>query len=105
MKKALLALVLLSTNAAVASPLCPYLEAQISATVASITPISEKKCRVTFTWSKRYIYSPSFQCPLDIDEVSSFGSETAYCDTKVGEELSGVVIRPTDGTPMDIFLY
>lgn len=106
MKKALLALIVLSTNSAfAAAPLCPYLEGQIFAVVGSVTPVSAKKCRVTFSWGPKAVYAPAYSCPLDIDEVSSFGAETSYCDVKVGDEISGVVIRPTEGTPQDIFLY
>lgn len=105
MKKIIFAFIIFSTSTTFASPLCQYLEAQMMATVRTITPISEKKCRVTFSWEGRWIYNHSYSCPLDIDEVSSFGAETTYCDYKVGDEISGVVLRPTEGTPQDIILY
>jgi hypothetical protein len=103
---AVLATVALATShSAHAFSACQHLEAQMLATVKSITPTTEGKCRVTFAWEQRWIYNPSYICPLDIDEVSSFGVETSYCDVKVGDELSGVALRPVEGTPDDIWLY
>ena len=96
---------ILTSYTAHAFSACQHLEAQMMATVKSITPTTPGKCRVTFTWEQRWIYNPSYICPLDIDEVSSFGVETSYCDVKVGDELSGVALRPTDGMPQEIWLY
>lgn len=104
--KTLIALLFsLSAASALANQPCNYLEAQILSTVKSVTVEANGQCRVTFSWEKRWLYNPSYSCPLDIDEVSSFGAVTSNCNYQVGEDVSGVVYRPKNGNPLDIVLY
>ncbi|AFY00835.1 hypothetical protein [Bdellovibrio bacteriovorus] len=105
MKKVLFTLVLFVGSVSSAHSACTSLEAQIIAKVASVEPIANSRlCRVKMAWTGRWMFNPAYACPLDIDEVSSFGV-IAHCDAKVGEQIDGIAFRSPNATPMEIYLY
>lgn len=102
MKLLVSAIILLSAQLASAN--CTQLEAQMIATAKSVTVESNNLCRVQLEWSSRWMYNPSYQCPLDIDETSSFGVLTS-CEVKAGDQVSGIVYRNMSAGPENIYLY
>ncbi|KYG64584.1 hypothetical protein AZI85_04015 [Bdellovibrio bacteriovorus] len=101
MKKAL---IILSIFAATPAFACNQLEAQLIAKAASIEPANNGQCRVKLSWTGNWQLNPSFQCPLDIDEVSSFGVITS-CNVKEGDTVTGIVYRDINVSPTEIYLY
>lgn len=66
--------------------------------------LQDGQCRVLVPWDAHWTYSPAYSCPLDIDEVSSFGVITS-CALKVGENISGMAYRSSSDAPQFIYLY
>lgn len=93
------------SNKAHAIEACSYYSAQLMATVREVTHEADGTCRLLFTWEKRWMYNPQYICPLDIDEVSSFGIKVSECNIGVGDELSGVVMRARDAAPTEIVIH
>ncbi|XGC81767.1 hypothetical protein ACES2L_04630 [Bdellovibrio bacteriovorus] len=104
MKKVAIALVLLLSNSALAFNDCTQLDARVLGKVKSVTQINETQVRVTIDWSQKYLYAPSFNCPLDIDEVSSFGVITTRKVT-VGQQIDGIAYRSTQADATAIYLW
>lgn len=104
MKKLAVVLALLVSNAAFAYSDCTQLEAQVLGKVKSVTALDEKHVRVTFDWTNKYLYAPSFSCPLDLDEVSSFGVITTR-KVQVGQQLDGVAYRSVNEDATTIYLW
>lgn len=94
----------LGSNRAYGYEACSYYSAQMMATARQVTYEADGSCRVLFTWEKRWIYSPAYNCPLDIDEVSSFGIKVANCTIREGDEVAGVVSRTRDAYPNEIVI-
>ncbi len=93
------------SNKAHAIEACTYYSAQLMATVREVTQDADGACRLHLTWEKRWMYNPQYVCPLDIDEVSSFGIRTLECNVGAGDELSGVVMRTRDAAPTEITIH
>lgn len=104
MKTLAFALTLLAASSSFAFPTCTQLEALMIAKVASVEPVSDTQCRVKMAWEGNWMFNPSYVCPLDIDEASSFGVITS-CNYKVGDQIDGVVYRSVDGEPDSLSLY
>nr|BFD67808.1 hypothetical protein HAGR004_28300 [Bdellovibrio sp. HAGR004] len=104
MKTLAFALTLFVASSSFAFPTCTQLEAQMMAQVASVEPVSETQCRVKLAWTGNWMFNPSYVCPLDIDEASSFGVITS-CNYKVGAQIDGIVYRNVDGDPAHLSLY
>lgn len=104
MKKAILLAVFLMSVLPVSAHACEMLQALFSAKVQAVEPLQGEQCRVLVSWEGHWTYSPAYSCPLDIDEVSSFGVITT-CDFKVGESVSGMAYRSNNATPQFIYLY
>ncbi|UOF02712.1 hypothetical protein [Bdellovibrio reynosensis] len=104
MKKVAIALGLLLSNSALAFNDCTQLDAQILGKVKSVTEVSATQVRVTIDWSQKYLYAPSFNCPLAIGEVSSFGFITTRKVT-VGQQIDGIAYRSTQEDATAIYLW
>ncbi|WP_295905189.1 hypothetical protein [uncultured Bdellovibrio sp.] len=104
MKKIAFVLALLTTNSAFAYQACNNLEAQMIAQARSVEALENGQCRVKLAWTGNWMLNPSYACPLDIDEVSSFGVITS-CGVKVGDTVSGIVYRSVNDGPESIYLY
>lgn len=104
MKKLIFAVALFSAQSSFAAGLCTHLQAQFFAKAREVIVLGENKCRVLLSWQGQWIYNPASSCPLDIDEVSSFGVITS-CEVRVGDSVAGVALRPVDARPDEIILY
>ncbi|WII73609.1 hypothetical protein QJS83_06950 [Bdellovibrio sp. 22V] len=104
MKKLVIAMAVLLSNSAVSAYACTQLEAQMIATAASVESLENGQCRVKLAWTGAWQLNPSYQCPLDIDEVSSFGVITS-CNVKPGDMVTGIVYRDVNASPEFIYLY
>lgn len=89
MKKATLVAIFIMSVLPVSTHACEMLQALFSANVKAIEPLQSGQCRALVSWDTHWICSPAYSCPLDIDEVSSFGA-IASCELKVGDIVSGM---------------
>lgn len=104
MKKVLFSLLLLTANSSFALEECTQYDAQIIATARSVEPLANGQCRVMPAWTGNWQLNSSYICPLDIDEVSSFGMIMS-CDIKVGDVFSGIVYRKAGDNSDSLYLY
>lgn len=104
MKKILFFLALVTANSAFAYQACNNLEAQLIAKASTVEPLQNGQCRVKLAWTGGWMLNPSYACPLDIDEVSSFGVITG-CHVQPGDTVSGIVYRSVNDGPESIYLY
>ncbi|MFV3410080.1 hypothetical protein ACNH6C_15830 [Bdellovibrio bacteriovorus] len=102
MKKAVLALsVLLSVSTSFAQN-CTVEEAQGIALVSSVEPLNATQCLVQISGIK--MFSPSYTCPLSLDEVLVSGV-IITCNRVYEGRIDGIFYRDNSKNDSNIYLY
>ncbi|WP_374032352.1 hypothetical protein [Bdellovibrio bacteriovorus] len=102
MKKAVLALsVLLSLSTSYAQE-CIVEEAQGIALVSSVEVLNETQCRAKINGVK--MFSPSYTCPLSLDEVLVSGV-IITCNRVYEGRIDGIFYRDNSKNDSNIYLY
>lgn len=81
-----LALTVLTTLSAQA---CDQFEAQFIGKLVKLDKAADSTCQVEIDFSS---FSSSVICPLDISDVRGRVISSPYCDKKVGETISGILV-------------
>lgn len=71
-------------------------EAQFVSVVKKVTPLNSRECLIELNINLNQAnqsYNPSLMCPLDIGEVYDHGFVSSQCDYKVGDQISGYLVK------------
>lgn len=79
-------------------------EAQFSSVVKDVKMLSKNECTIELAIDLQEAgqsYSPSYLCPLHVDEVYDSAIYSQICIYKVGDKISGYLVKKNDRVELD----